>query len=277
MAVRLAGAGHEVVVHNRTRAKAEQLAAHNIVVAESVADAIAGSECAMTMLADGPTTAAALLKGETRSALKGATVIQMATIGPWESEEIAAQVVELDGEYLEAPVLGSTPQASAGELLVMVGSSEDQFDKWSELLADLGPEPRWVGHVGQAAALKLALNQLIASMTAAFALSLGIVTREGIPADLFMDILRQSALYAPTFDKKLGMMIDRDFANPHFPVHLLLKDVELINTEAELLGLDSRAISGVRDVIRAALRDGWVDDDYSAIYNAISPPSHADD
>jgi len=72
-----------------------------------------------------------------------------------------------------------------------------------------------MGEVGSAAAVKLALNQLIASLTAAFSLSLGFVQRQGTDVELFMQILRQSALYAPTFDKKFprwrGIMLTRIF------------------------------------------------------------------
>ena len=85
----------------------------------------------------------------------------------------------------------------------MVGGTEAQFATLALLFRSLGREPRLIGAVGKAAALKLALNQLIASETLAFALSLGLIRRAGVSVDTFMAILRESALYAPTFDKKL--------------------------------------------------------------------------
>jgi len=93
---------------------------------------------------------------------------------------------------LEAPVLGSIPEAKAGKLIVMVGGSTEQFHRWSELLQNFSSEPVLIGLVGAAAAV--ALNQLIASLSAAFALSLGFVQHQGIDIDLFMQILRGSAL-----------------------------------------------------------------------------------
>jgi len=75
----------------------------------------------------------------------------------------------------------------------MVGGSTAQFHRWLDLLQNFGSEPVLIGSVGAAAVVKLALNQLIASLSAAFALSLGFVQRQGIDIELFMQILRDSA------------------------------------------------------------------------------------
>ena len=149
--------------------------------------------------------------------LGGRTVIQMSTIAAAESLRLMEDVRGAAGDYLEAPVLGSVPQAEEGKLLVMVGGSSEQLERWGGLLRCFGPEPRLVGPVGHAATLKLAMNQLIASLSAAFSLSLGMVRRKGIEVDLFMDILRKSAFYAPTFDRKLPQMLARDFSSANFP------------------------------------------------------------
>ena len=74
----------------------------------------------------------------------------------------------------------------------------------------------YVGKVGKASALKLALNQLIASLTAAFSVSLSYVQKNEIDSELFMDILRKSALYAPTFDKKLANYESQNFDKTNF-------------------------------------------------------------
>jgi 3-hydroxyisobutyrate dehydrogenase len=133
--------------------------------------------------------------------LAGRTIIQMGTIRPEESVQIDAAIQAAGGDYFEAPVLGSIPQAQQAELIVMVGGSTEQFTQWRDLLAAFGPEPRHIGPLGKAAAVKLALNQLIGALTGAFSLSLGMVQRHGIDVETFMSILRSSALYAPTFDK----------------------------------------------------------------------------
>jgi 3-hydroxyisobutyrate dehydrogenase len=198
-------------------------------------------------------------------------VIQMSTIGPTESIAISEEVIAAGGNYLEAPVLGSIPEAKSGKLIVMVGSSTEQFQHWSELLQNFGPNPLYIGPVGAAAAAKLALNQLIASLTSAFGLSLGLIQHQGVNVDLFMQILRDSALYAPTFDKKLQKMLDRNFSNPNFPTKHLLKDTDLFITEARSAGLNTNSIEGVRRILDIAVDRGLAEEDYSSLFCVIDP------
>src|SRR3989304_5770614 len=98
-----------------------------------------------------------------------------------------------DGHNREAPARESTAEIGGGELIGMVGGEPEQYDRWREMLTIFDPNPRLVGNVGKAAALKLALNHLIGSLTTSFSLSLAIVIEEEIPVDIFMGILRGSA------------------------------------------------------------------------------------
>ena len=86
-----------------------------------------------------------------------------------------------------------------------------------------------------------------------------------------MHILRQSALYAPTFDKKLAKMLTRDFAAANFPTRHLLKDVLLMTEEARQQGLETVALTGVQQILRRAVELGHADEDYSALYEAVDP------
>jgi len=271
MAARLAAAGHEVVAWNRTASKAEALRTSGVLTAATPTAAMQQSECTILMLQDAPAIESALLTGEAAKALHGATVIQMGTIGPAESRRLAAAVAQRGGEYFEAPVLGSIPQAAAGTLQVMVGATAAQFARWRDLFACFG-EPVLAGDVGQAAALKLALNQLIAALTGAFSFSLGLVRRSGLEVELFMRILRQSALYAPTFDKKLQRMLDREFGAPNFSTRQMLKDVRLVLEEGRRLGLETASVDGLERILLRALDRGHAEADYSALYEGVDPP-----
>ena len=86
-----------------------------------------------------------------------------------------------------------------------------------------------------------------------------------------MQILRQSALYAPTFDKKISRMLDRNFENTNFPTKHLLKDTNLFLQEAEEIGLDITGLAGTRNLIQKASDRDFSDADYSAIFAAINP------
>jgi 3-hydroxyisobutyrate dehydrogenase len=224
------------------------------------------------MLTDAPAIREVLLTDAVRPHLAGRTIIQMGTIRPEESIQIGAAVQAAGGDYFEAPVLGSIPQAQQAELIVMVGGSTEQFTQWRDLLATFGPEPRHIGPLGKAAAVKLALNQLIGSLTGAFSLSLGMVQRHGIDVETFMSILRNSALYAPTFDKKLPRMLERNFADPNFPAKHLLKDMQLVEEEAASLGLNTADIAGLRQILEIAASGELADKDYSALFSVVVPP-----
>jgi 3-hydroxyisobutyrate dehydrogenase len=125
--------------------------------------------------------------------------------------------------------------------------------------------------VGQGAALKLAMNQLIAGLTASFSLSLGLVRAEGIDADLFMGLLRSSALYAPTFDKKLNNYLAHDYGKANFPLKHLLKDVRLFRRVTESVAMDSALITTIEAACARAIGQGYAEQDYSAIYEALVP------
>ena len=272
MAERILAAGHELTVYNRTPEKAESLRALGATVLPSPADATASAECVILMLADAPAIREVMFEKSPSPDLGERTVIQMGTISSIESIDFQKNVLQGGGDYLEAPVLGSTPEAREGKLLVMVGGSKSQFDKWLHLLQCFGPEPLLIGEVGKASALKLALNQLIGSLTTGFALSLGFIQRQGVEVEVFMKILRQSGLYTPTFDKKLKRMLDRDFSKPNFPSKHLVKDIELFRHEAHSLDLELDILDGISRILDLTVELGFADSDYSALFEALCPP-----
>jgi 3-hydroxyisobutyrate dehydrogenase len=270
MAQRLLAANVEVIAYNRTPEKLEPLKAAGAEIATHPYQAIRAADCVILMLTNAVAIYSVLLSDGASTNLAGNTVIQMGTITPTESKEIRDAVVAAGAEYLEAPVLGSIPEAKAGKLTVMVGAYHDQYQRYLELLKNFGPEPIHIGLVGTAAGLKLALNQLIASLTTAFALSLGFAQRQGIDVELFMQILRESVLYAPTFDKKLQRMLEGNYSHPNFPTKHLMKDTDLFIEEAKSVGLNVSSIEGVRQILDAAIKMSFANDDYSSLFCAIS-------
>jgi 3-hydroxyisobutyrate dehydrogenase len=267
MAIKLHQANIPLIAYNRTAEKLKPLQAQNIPVTTNVQDAIAFGNCLILMLTDINAIEEVIL--ESNADLRGKTIIQMGTISPDESKKLLSQIEIRGGEYLEAPVLGSIPEAKNGNLLVIVGAKKNQFDTWQHLLKNYSPQPIFVGEVGTAAALKLALNQMIAGLTSTFALSLDFIQQQGVEVSTFMNILRDSALYAPTFDKKLSRMCDRNYDNPNFPTKHLLKDINLFLTSAQSLGINVEGLGGIKSIISQAVNQGYGDSDYSALIEGI--------
>lgn len=269
MVKRLLAANIPVIAYNRTASKLDSLKEAGVTIASSPIEVLQNSDCLILMLTNVTAIRELLLSGA--GDLDNRTIIQMGTIAPQESRTLHREIHEKGGDYLEAPVLGSIPEAENGKLSIMVGGTQQQFERWSSLLQHFGSDPILIGEVGTAAALKLALNQLIASLTSAFALSLGFLERQGVDQDKFMEILRRSALYAPTFDKKLARMCDRNYDNPNFPTKHLLKDVNLFLQESESLDLMDDSLEGIQRILQKAIDLGLADLDYSALYSAIVP------
>lgn len=271
IAERLQSVGHTVTVYNRTTAKALPLQACGITVVTRPEQAMAQADCVVLMLADAAAIRAVLLTPASLEVLRGKTVIQMGTIAQEESLALQIDIERAGGSYCEAPVLGSLAEAKAGTLLVMVGGTEEQFPRWGPLFRSLSREPRLIGPVGKAASLKLALNQLIAAEISAFALSLGLVQRAGVPVETFMAILRESALFAPAFDKKLPRLLTRDYHHPNFSTRHLLKDVELFLKEASGYELATSSLEGIKPVLERTIAQGLGEADYAALYETVNP------
>ncbi|MCX7974694.1 MAG: NAD(P)-dependent oxidoreductase [Candidatus Aminicenantes bacterium] len=269
MASRLLQAGYEVVAYNRTKVKAFPLESIGAKLVDQPEEAIELASVIILMLADFSAIQAVLFPTINQIKWEAKTIIQMGTISSQQSLSLKEEIEKRDGEYLEAPVLGSIAEAEKGELVVLVGATQAQFERWLSLLRCFSPEPVYVGAVGQAATFKLALNQLIASLTASFAFSLGLIKKKGIALDLFMQVLRRSSLYAYHFDKKLDRMWEENYTNPTFPLRLLYKDVNLMIEEGREVGLEVETLSVLSHLLGKAMDQGWGERDYTALSSII--------
>ena len=266
--------GHTVSVFNRTREAVKDLEESGVSVCDSVDELVGSSDIVILMVSNADAIRGVLSldqPAEQAPALEGKIVLQMATISPGQSIAIEDAVTSLGGRYLEAPVLGSLPEARAGSLIVMAGGPQAVFEEALPVLQVLGSAPRYIGLTGSAAALKLAMNQLIAALTAGFSLSLGYARKHGVDTDLFMDTVRESALYAKTYDKKLDKYLSRDFGKANFSTRHLLKDIRLFIDDARAAGLNTAALEGIEQITRQTVEEGYDVMDYSSIYQAIDP------
>ena len=262
---RLLGCGHRLTLWNRNPKRCAPLVTLGAQAGCTPAAAVAASPLVITVLSDGPTTGAVLLE-QAGAVLAGKLVVQVATIAPEESWALGQELAQRGAELLELPVLGSRPEALSGTLQLMAGGSAAALERARPVLADLGGEPHHLGPVGAALTTKLALNQLIASLTHSFSLSLHLVQRGGVEVEAFMAILRASALYAPTFDKKLAKELAGDYANPNFPTAHLRKDLQLFLQAAGGAGLNTEGLGGLAQLLERATAAGLDELDYSALH-----------
>lgn len=262
----------DITAWNRSQDKLQALQQEGIKTTQTALEAIQQTDVIILMLTDATAINSVLLQhDDVIAAIKHKTIIQMGTIAPQQSRDLAQTLQTHDVNYLEAPVLGSIPNVNAGQLISIVGGSRAQFDQYYSLLSQLGPQVHYIGEVGSAATIKLAFNHFIASLAATFGLSLAMVKANGLDVEQFMNILRDSALYAKTYDKKLDNMLQQQYDNPNFPTLHMLKDINLFIDETQRLGLNTAAIEGVRDILQQAVDMGLGEQDYSALFQAILP------
>ncbi|MCU7814741.1 MAG: NAD(P)-dependent oxidoreductase [Candidatus Thiodiazotropha sp. (ex Rostrolucina anterorostrata)] len=271
IAHRLIHCGHDVIAWNRSSERLRLAEAEGISVDSALIPAIEAGEVLLLTLSDAAAIDEVLFSEQVIPLLEGKIILQMGTIAPDESRTISSRVEQAGGDYLEAPVLGSIPEARSGELIIMAAGSETAYHHCLLMLRGLGKEVDHVGLVGQGAAMKLAMNQLIASLTAGFSQSLGLIRAEGVEVEPFMKLLRQSALYAPTFDKKLQKFMEHDYSNPNFPLKHLIKDIALFQRVTEASGMNGEIASATLRILINGQEAGYGDEDYSSLYEAINP------
>ncbi len=262
--------GYSVRVFNRSPEHIKDLEQTGVIVCHTVDELISLSSTIILMLSNADAIHD-LLPLDKQTDLMGKTILQMATISPSQSLQISREVESCAGHYLEAPVLGSIPEAKTGTLIIMAAGLNKIFEKSLPVLQVLGKTPRYIGETGSAAALKLSMNQLIASLTAGFSLSLGYALKNGVDSALFMEVVRESALYAKTYDKKLEKYLSRDFGTANFSTRHLLKDIRLFIDDAKAAGLNTAALEGIEHITHDTVEEGFALMDYSSIYQTICP------
>jgi len=266
IAKRLCKLNNKVFVYNRTKININKLD-DEITIVNNIQEIINNSEVSILTLSD--YNAISELLFSKKMNYNNHTFINMSTISPSESINLKESISKFGGEYFESPMQGSIPEADSGKLILMVGATKHQFNKWKPLLSSLGQNPKLIGEVGQAASLKLALNQLLASLTLSFSLALSFLRYYEVDINIFMKVLRETAVYAPTFDKKLPRMLSRNFENPNFPTKHLAKDINLFLKCCESANINTEIVEKILETIIISINDGNLNNDYSSLYNAI--------
>lgn len=262
MAHRLLDAGHELTVWNRSREKADPLARAGARVAETPADAARGAEGAITMLAT-PEAVREVVAGRDGLAAglgRDSTLIEMSTLGTAIHE--VAELLPEGVEAVDAPVLGTVPQAEAGTLRVFVGGSEEAFERWAPVLEAMGT-PMRLGPLGAGASMKLVVNSTLGALMTAAGEALGLADALGLETEQVLDILSESPIGITVRSKR--DKIESGTYPPNFKLGLAAKDLRLVVEAAESHGRELRLAPAARAWFRDADGAGLRDLDYSAV------------
>jgi 3-hydroxyisobutyrate dehydrogenase len=268
MARRLVDAGYDVAVWNRSADRTVPLAEAGAQVAATPAGAVAGRDLVVTMLAD-PAAVQAVFFGTDGAATglaPGSLVAEMSTIGPDAVHRLRADL-PAEVRLVDAPVLGSVPQATAGELRIFVGGTAEDAEACQPAMSVMGT-PRHVGPLGAAAGLKLVLNASTISLFVMVGEILALADRLGVDHTEAVEGLAATGI-AP-FLTRVGARINDHDVPTYFGLGLARKDLDLALAAAgEDPNAAKRLLAAGRDQLDAAMQAGLARRDVSTVIHLL--------
>jgi len=241
LAVRCATAGHDVTVWNRTPATSLALAdEHGFRSERTPRAAAAQAEIVVSMVSDDDAAREIWLDPATGAlAALGAdaVAVESSTLSPATVRALAAAAHRRGVAFVEAPVIGSRPQAEAGTLVALVGGAADALTRARPALDAFADAVHHLGPVGDAAVVKLAVNALFGVQVAAYAEVAALLAASGVDTAGALALVRELPITSPTLRRIVGAMAAGDHA-PNFPIRLVAKDLRYLTGLAADIGAD---------------------------------------
>jgi 3-hydroxyisobutyrate dehydrogenase len=264
--------GHQVTVWNRTRSRAEPLAADGAAVAGSPAEAAAGAEVVITML-DGGDTALSVMREAAPSLRPGQVWAQMGTVGVEAVPSLAAFAADRGLTFADAPVQGTKQPAEQGRLLVLAAGPQDARKVLDPVFGSVGAKTLWLAEDGAGGAgtrLKLAAVSYAISLTSVVAESVALAEGLGLDPALLGEVFTGGPLDNAYLQAKMKAILAGDF-EPSFAVRNAEKNTRLIHAAAEAAGIRMDVNDAAGERFRRAIEQGHGDEDMAATYRASFP------
>ena len=270
VASRLRAAGHDVVGYDVVAARVGALVAIGGRAAPSAEAVVKAVEAVCVVLPSLASVEDVVLgpRGLTASGRVDRTIIQMSTISPSLTERLAREVSVKGLAFLDCPISGTSGMVAQGEGIIFVGGERGVYDRWRPVLESVLPRAVFVGRPGQAMALKLVANLLIALHSAAAAEALLLAERAGLDLDLVLDVLTKSAAASRMLEVRGPLMAKREFP-PQMKLDLFMKDLHLIQEAAGRVGAPLPLTDVAERLYAAALAAGHAAEDLAVVITAI--------
>jgi 2-hydroxy-3-oxopropionate reductase len=272
MSGNLIEAGYDLVVYNRTREKAEEL--DGATVAESPKEVAENSDIIITMLPDSPQVEEILSgeEGVLEGVKGGALIVDMSTISPVVTEELSEKAQEKGASMLDAPVSGGDVGAIEGTLAIMVGGSEDDFERALPLFEVMGGTVTHVGPTGTGQVVKAA-NQIVVALTIeAVSEALVLGSKGGVAPEKILDVLGGGLAGNKVMEAKREKLLEHSF-DPGFRIELHHKDLGIALAAGREYGVALPVTAIVDQMLETLKMRGKGDRDHSAILTLIEESS----
>jgi len=269
MVERLLAAGYTVYGEERSREHAEHLVHEGLQWRDTPREVAEAADVLFTSLPDDD--ALESVASGANGILAGLTAanvwVDVSTVSPRTSRELAERVRASGAAMLDAPVSGSVPQVQAGTLTIMVGGDGEAYERVEPILRELGSSTH-VGENGQGLVLKLAINISLAVQMLAFAEGLQMAVRAGIDAKLAADVMTQSAVGSPMLKARAGLVLDLP-EDAWFDIGLMQKDVALALDTGRELRVPLPSAAAADTVLTVARGLGYERRDIAAIFEVL--------
>jgi 2-hydroxy-3-oxopropionate reductase len=258
--------GGPVVVYDINDAPVAELVALGAKRAGSAKEVAAESDVIFTMLPNSPDVKAVVLgpNGVLEGAKRGSILVDMSSIAPLASKEIAAKANATGVEMLDAPVSGGEPKAIEGTLAFMVGGKQAVFDQMKDLLATMGGSVTLVGEIGSGNLTKLANQIIVALNIAAVSEALVLAAKAGADPEKVFQAIRGGLAGSTVLDAKAPLMLKGNF-KPGFRIRLHIKDLQNALDTAHELGVPIPLSSQIMEIMQALRTDGKAENDHGGI------------
>lgn len=266
MSKNLIKAGYELIVVDRNQAAVEEVVGAGAKSAATAKAAAEQADIIITMLPNSPHVKEVVLgeNGIIEGARKGTIFIDMSSIAPLVSRELAEKLAEKGIEMLDAPVSGGEPKAIDGTMSVMVGGKQDVFDKCYPIMKAMAGSVVRTGEVGAGNVTKLANQVIVALNIAAVSEALVLASKAGVEPDLVYQAIRGGLAGSTVLDAKAPLMMDRKF-DPGFRINLHIKDLANVLETSHGMGVPLPLTAAVMEMMQALKVDGMGDADHGSL------------
>jgi 3-hydroxyisobutyrate dehydrogenase-like beta-hydroxyacid dehydrogenase len=271
VADRLLAAGHQVHGTNRTAAKAAPLVERGLIWCVTPREVAEAAGVVFSMVTDDDALEAVTSgpDGILAGLARGKVYIDMSTVSPQTSRDLADRVRALGAEMLEAPVSGSVPSAEDGTLAIMVGGPQEAFARIEPILHELGATVTRIGENGSALLMKLAVNISLAEQVLAFSEGVLLAEKGGIDRALAVSVLTQSAVGSPMLKSRGPLVLDLP-EQAWFDVGLMRKDLQLALQSASRLNVPLPSAAVAEQLFTAAHAMGYKNRDIAVVYEVLA-------
>ena len=271
MVKRLLSAGHRVTGYNRTRAKAQPLLERGMKWADTPRAAAQTGDLIFTMVTN--TEALHAVTGGPDGILAGLSsgkiYIDMSTVSPTASHDLARQVEARGAQMLDAPVSGSITTLEEGKLSFMVGGRQDTFEKALPILQAIGPKATYVGANGLAVSMKVATNLSLAVQMLAFSEGLLLAEKSGIARETAVEVLLNSVMASPMV-KYRGPFVLKMPDEAWFDVNMMQKDLLLALEMGRRLDVPLPTTAITNEMLTAARGMGLAEKDFAILFEVLA-------